>query len=206
MAPALTIGPDDFGPAPGGSLIMPVVAGRFVPTVDMGVGMRRLSDFPADGVLLAAERGRPGQRYLLCAHNPTLKELVAEIAAVAGTRARTWHPAAVAAAPADRRPRLLVPDPWQRAAGTAHHREAHRPLRLVRCTAECAKTSAGDRSPCTRPWPTRCTGFGSTPRERAVHRGAGGEGMTTDTPAPRFEQARENVKPTGFAGSSGPEA
>ena len=30
--------------------------------------------------------------------------------------------------------------------------------------------------------------------------------MTTDTPAPHFEQARENVKPTGFAGSSGPEA
>ena len=49
-----------------------------------------MRDF-ADGVLLAAERGRAGQRYVLCAHNPTLKDLVAEIAAVAGTRARTWH-------------------------------------------------------------------------------------------------------------------
>jgi len=90
VAPALTIGPEDFGPAPGGSLIKRVVAGRFVPTVDMGVGCVDVRDF-ADGVLLAAERGRPGQRYVLCAHNPTLKDLVAEIAAVAGTRARTWH-------------------------------------------------------------------------------------------------------------------
>ena len=89
-APALTIGPEDFGPAPGGSLIKRVIAGRFVPTVNLGVGCVNVRDF-ADGVLLAAERGRPGQRYVLCAHNPTLKDLVAEIAAVAGTRARTWH-------------------------------------------------------------------------------------------------------------------
>jgi len=90
VAPALTIGPEDFGPAPGGSLIKRVIAGRFVPTVDMGVGCVDVRDF-ADGVLLAAERGRPGQRYVLCAHNPTLKDLVAEIAAVAGIRARSWH-------------------------------------------------------------------------------------------------------------------
>lgn len=90
VAPALTIGPEDFGPAPGGSLIKRVVAGQFVPTFDVGVGCVDVRDF-ADGVLLAAERGRPGQRYVLCAHNPTLKDLVAEIAAVAGTRARTWH-------------------------------------------------------------------------------------------------------------------
>jgi len=54
------------------------------------VGCVDARDF-ADGVLLAAERGRPGQRYVLCAHNPTLKDLVAEVAAIAGTRARTWH-------------------------------------------------------------------------------------------------------------------
>ena len=64
VAPALTIGPEDFGPAPGGSLIKRVLAGRFVPTVDMGVGCVDVSDF-ADGVLLAAERGRPGQRDVL---------------------------------------------------------------------------------------------------------------------------------------------
>ncbi|MGH8479251.1 MAG: NAD-dependent epimerase/dehydratase family protein [Gammaproteobacteria bacterium] len=90
VAPALTIGPEDFGPAPGGSLIKRVIAGGFVPTVDVGVGCVDVRDF-ADGTLLAAERGRPGQRYVLCAHNPTLKDLVAEVAAIAGTRARTWH-------------------------------------------------------------------------------------------------------------------
>jgi dihydroflavonol-4-reductase len=90
VAPALTIGPEDFGPAPGGKIIKRVVEGRFVPTFDVGVGCVDARDF-ADGVLLAAERGRPGQRYVLCAHNPTLKDLVAEVAAVAGTRARTWH-------------------------------------------------------------------------------------------------------------------
>lgn len=90
VAPALTIGPEDFGPAPGGKIIKRVVEGRFVPTFDVGVGCVDARDF-ADGVLLAAERGRPGQRYVLCAHNPTLKDLVAEVAATAGTRARTWH-------------------------------------------------------------------------------------------------------------------
>jgi dihydroflavonol-4-reductase len=90
VAPALTIGPEDFGPAPGGKIIKRVVEGRFVPTFDVGVGCVDARDF-ADGVLLAVERGRPGQRYVLCAHNPTLKDLVAEVAAVAGTRARTWH-------------------------------------------------------------------------------------------------------------------
>ncbi len=90
VAPALTIGPEDFLPAPGGKMIKRVVEGRFMPTVDLGVGCVDVRDFAA-GVLLAAERGRPGQRYVLCAHNPTLKDLVAEIAALAGTRARTWH-------------------------------------------------------------------------------------------------------------------
>jgi dihydroflavonol-4-reductase len=84
VAPARTIGPEDFGPAPGGSIIKRVTAGRFVPTVDVGVGVVDVRDF-ADGMLLAAERGRPGQRYVLCAYNPTLKDLVAEVAAVAGT-------------------------------------------------------------------------------------------------------------------------
>ena len=46
VAPALTIRPEDFGPAPGGSLIKRVVTGRFVPTVDMGVGLRRRERFP----------------------------------------------------------------------------------------------------------------------------------------------------------------
>ena len=209
MAPALTIGPEDFGPAPGGSLIKPVVVGRFVPTVDMGVGLRRRARFrrrrPARG------GARPCRQTL----RPMCPQPHPEGPGCGDRRRRRdpgayLAPAAVAVAPADRRPRLLVSDPRQRAAaGIAHHCEAHRPLRLVRPVrrpAECAKTSAGDRSPCTRPWATRCAGFGSTPRERAVHRGAGGEGMTTDTPAPHFEQARENVKPTGFAGSSGPEA
>ncbi len=90
VAPALTIGPEDFVPAPGGSIIKRVIAGRFVPTFDVGVGCVDARDF-ADGVLLGAERGRPGQRYVLCAHNTTLKDLVAEVAAIAGIRARTWH-------------------------------------------------------------------------------------------------------------------
>ncbi len=90
IAPALTIGPEDFGPAPGGSVIKRVVEGRFMPTFAVGIGIVDVRDF-ANAMLLAAERGRPGQRYALCAHNPTLKDLVREVAAIAGVRPKTVH-------------------------------------------------------------------------------------------------------------------
>lgn len=90
IAPALTIGPEDFGPAPGGSLIRRVVEGRFVPTVALGVGCVDVRDF-ADAMLAAAERGRPGQRYVLCAHNRTLRDLVSEVARTAGVRPKSVH-------------------------------------------------------------------------------------------------------------------
>jgi dihydroflavonol-4-reductase len=90
VAPALTFGPEDYGPAPGGFIVKRVAEGRFMPTVDVGVGCVDVRDF-AELMLLAAERGRPGQRYIACAHNRTLKDLVSETAAAAGIRPKTLH-------------------------------------------------------------------------------------------------------------------
>jgi len=43
-----------------------------------------LSDDVGVGQVLAAERGRPGERYILCERHVTLRELAAEVVRVAG--------------------------------------------------------------------------------------------------------------------------
>jgi dihydroflavonol-4-reductase len=54
----------------------------------------------AEGHLLAAERGRPGERYILGSENLTLQQILRKLAAIAGTPApkfRVPYPVAYAA-------------------------------------------------------------------------------------------------------------
>ncbi|HKN94300.1 MAG TPA: NAD-dependent epimerase/dehydratase family protein [Thermoleophilaceae bacterium] len=78
-----------YGPGPSGSASLeedffrPLVRGRLpgVPPGGMGVCF---ADGVAAGHLLAAERGRPGERYILCDRHVTMRELADTVVRVAG--------------------------------------------------------------------------------------------------------------------------
>jgi nucleoside-diphosphate-sugar epimerase len=78
-----------YGPGPPGSaslerqLIAPIVRGRLPALVPGGLGVT-YSDGVGAGQLLAAERGRPGEHYILCDEHLTLGQLAETVVRVAG--------------------------------------------------------------------------------------------------------------------------
>ena len=91
VSPAFTFGPDDPVGAPANALLKSLINGKLHFTLRVGFGCLDVRDF-AKGVLLAAERGSSGQRYLLSGHNVTTKELLEQAAALAGVRAPRFEP------------------------------------------------------------------------------------------------------------------
>ncbi len=81
--PATPIGPRDIKPTPTGRMIADAVAGRMPAYVDTGLNVVHVDDV-AEGHLLALERGRIGERYILGGENLALRELFALIAEAAG--------------------------------------------------------------------------------------------------------------------------
>lgn len=88
--PSFTMGPEDFVGAPANKLLQAVSAEKLPMTFTVGFGCLDVRDF-AEGMVLAAERGRPGQRYLLNGHNVMVDELLKQVAAVAGVKPPRWH-------------------------------------------------------------------------------------------------------------------
>jgi nucleoside-diphosphate-sugar epimerase len=78
-----------YGPGPPGSaslerqLIEPIIRGRLPALIPGGLGVA-YSDGVGAGHLLAAERGRPGEHYILCDEHLTLGELAETVVRVAG--------------------------------------------------------------------------------------------------------------------------
>lgn len=91
VCPAFTLGPDDPVGAPANTLIQRVIARKLPFTLPVGFGCLDVRDFAA-GMVLAAERGRSGERYLLSGHNVTTRELFEQAAAIAGVRAPRFTP------------------------------------------------------------------------------------------------------------------
>jgi dihydroflavonol-4-reductase len=83
VCPSFTMGPDDPVGAPANKLLKAVGARKMRLKVPVGFGCLDVRDF-ADGVLLAAERGRSGQRYLLSGENVTADQFLGLAAASAG--------------------------------------------------------------------------------------------------------------------------
>ena len=83
--PSTPIGPRDIKPTPTGRLIADAAAGRVPAYVDTGLNVVHVDDVAA-GHLLAFERGRVGERYILGAENMTLREILTEIAGLVGRR------------------------------------------------------------------------------------------------------------------------
>jgi len=81
--PSTPIGPRDIKPTPTGHMILNAASGRMPAYVDTGLNLVHVDDV-AIGHLLAYKHGKIGQRYILGAHNMTLKEILTELAGITG--------------------------------------------------------------------------------------------------------------------------
>jgi len=101
--PTAPVGPGDWKPTPTGRIILDFLLGKMPAYVDTGLNVVAVEDVAA-GHLLAAEKGRIGERYILGGRNMTLKEILDALAAVTGKRAprlKLPHVVALAAGYAD---------------------------------------------------------------------------------------------------------
>jgi dihydroflavonol-4-reductase len=101
--PTAPVGPGDWKPTPTGRIILDFLLGKMPAYVDTGLNVVAVEDVAA-GHLLAAEKGRIGERYILGGRNMTLKEILDALAAITGKRAprlKLPHVVALAAGYAD---------------------------------------------------------------------------------------------------------
>jgi dihydroflavonol-4-reductase len=91
VCPSFTFGPDDPVGAPANKLVNAIITRKLRFTLPVGFGCLDVRDF-ASGVVLAAERGRSGQRYLLSGENVTTTQLLDQAASLAGVRPPRFTP------------------------------------------------------------------------------------------------------------------
>ena len=84
--PSTPIGPRDIKPTPTGRIIVEAASGRMPGYVDTALNLVHVDDVAA-GHLLAFERGRVGELYILGGEDVPLARMLAEIAGIAGKRA-----------------------------------------------------------------------------------------------------------------------
>jgi dihydroflavonol-4-reductase len=83
--PAAPVGPGDARPTPTGRMVLEAARGRIPAYVDTGLNLVHVDDVAA-GHLLAFERGRTGERYILGGENLPLGQILASIADLMGRR------------------------------------------------------------------------------------------------------------------------
>jgi dihydroflavonol-4-reductase len=81
--PSTPIGPHDIKPTPTGRVVRDAMAGKLPAYVDTGLNVVHVEDV-AHGHWLAFERGVVGERYILGGANMSLREVLTEIADIAG--------------------------------------------------------------------------------------------------------------------------
>jgi len=86
--PSTPVGPGDVKPTPTGRMIVEAASGRMPAFVDTGLNIVHVDDVAA-GQLLAEEKGRAGERYILGGENLTLAEILRRIAALTGRKPPT---------------------------------------------------------------------------------------------------------------------
>ena len=84
--PSAPIGPWDVKPTPTGQMVVDFLAGRMFATMDTGLNLVHVRDV-ARGHLLAAERGRIGEKYILGNVNLSLTAIGRLLAEISGRRA-----------------------------------------------------------------------------------------------------------------------
>ena len=87
VCPGVVLGPGDITPTPSGKLIITTLSGAPPVYMDGGASYVDVRD-AAEAHVLAAEKGRPGQRYVATAHNLSALELMQAIDDAAGRSRR----------------------------------------------------------------------------------------------------------------------
>lgn len=99
--PSTPVGELDARPTPTGRIVLDFLQRRLPATVDTGLNLVDVRDV-AEGHWLAAERGEPGERYILGNRNLSLREMLEMLADITGlpaprVRLPHWLPTLVAA-------------------------------------------------------------------------------------------------------------
>lgn len=86
--PTAPMGDHDFKPTPTGQIVLDFLNGAMPMFIDTGLNVVGVRDV-AMGHLLACEKGRVGERYILGSENMTLGEILGELAKITGMKAPT---------------------------------------------------------------------------------------------------------------------
>lgn len=81
--PTAPVGDHDFKPTPTGKIVVDFVRGAMPAFLDTGLNVVDARDVAA-GHVLALERGKAGERYILGAENLTLEQIFSKLAKIAG--------------------------------------------------------------------------------------------------------------------------
>jgi dihydroflavonol-4-reductase len=111
VLPTAPIGPGDARPTPTGQMVLDVMRGRIPAYLDGAMNLVAVEDVGRAHVL-ALEKGRPGERYLVGGQNLSLGEVMGLFARHAGTRPPEWrmpYPVALTAAWIDEARCRLLP-------------------------------------------------------------------------------------------------
>jgi len=97
--PGMPYGPRDRGPTPTGKIILSILRGEAPPVLGPGGFATVDVDDCAEGHVLAEEKGRAGERYILTADNVTLHQFVDVVERVSGKRRmKVWVPGPIGSA------------------------------------------------------------------------------------------------------------
>ena len=83
--PSTPVGPGDIKPTPTGQLVLDAASGRMPAYVDTGLNIVHVDDVAA-GHLLAFERGKTGERYILGGEDMTLRTILEQISRLVGRK------------------------------------------------------------------------------------------------------------------------
>jgi len=86
--PTAPMGDHDFKPTPTGQIVSDFLRGATPAFIDTGLNIVNVRDV-ALGHILACERGKPGERYILGSENLTLRQILQQLAEIAGRKAPT---------------------------------------------------------------------------------------------------------------------
>lgn len=86
--PSTPIGPRDVRPTPTGRIVVEAATGKMPAFVDSGLNLVHVDDV-AEGHILAADKGKVGERYILGGQDVSLRAMLGEIARIAGRKAPT---------------------------------------------------------------------------------------------------------------------